>query len=266
MKAFLISIPHSGEKVPNETPWLRSLPEPVLMCDVDRFVDRLYEPVFQKLQIPHVITEWHRYVVDLNRLPDDVDSSSVDGHKNPAGQFWNGLIWVRTTRGQSLLPKPISSELHQQLVRQYFKPFHDQVLGLYSQFRAQGAKKVYHLDAHSMPSKGTASHRDPGETRADIVVSDCDGTSCSAEFKDLVIASYKEAGLDVAYNWPYKGGRVTQTYGKPSVGQEAIQVEINRALYMNEETKAWLPEKAQVLMEKITHAVGQIYGRLPDQP
>ncbi len=264
MKAFLISIPHSGERVPDETPWLHQLPEPVLMCDVDRFVDRLYQPVLDELRIPHVVTEWHRCVVDLNRLPDDVDASSVEGHANPAGQFWNGLIWVRTTRGHQLLPKPISKDLHRKLVADYFQPFHDRVLKIYSDFRAQGARRVYHLDAHSMPSKGTASHRDPGETRADIVVSDCEGTSCSADFKDLVIEAYKKAGLGVAYNWPYRGGRVTQTYGKPKEGQEAIQVEISRALYMDEESKKFLPKKAKVLMQKLTAAVTLIHNRLPD--
>lgn len=264
MKAFLISIPHSGERVPDETPWLHQLPEPVLMCDVDRFVDRLYEPVFRDLKIPHVVTEWHRCVVDLNRLPDDVDATSVEGHPNPAGKFWNGLIWVRTTRGHALLPKPISQELHRKLVADYFQPFHDRVLKIYADFRAQGAKRVYHLDAHSMPSKGTASHRDPGETRADIVVSDCEGTSCSPEYKDLVIEAYKKAGLGVAYNWPYRGGRVTQTYGKPQEGQDAIQVEISRALYMDEESKKFLPDKAKVLMQKLTAAVTQIHHQLPD--
>lgn len=266
MKAFLISIPHSGEQVPEETPWLHGLAEPVLMCDVDRFVDRLYAPVLSELKIPHVVTEWHRCVVDLNRLPDDVDASSVENHPNPAGKFWNGLIWVRTTRGHALLPKPITRALHQTLVRKYFQPFHDQVLNIYADFRKKGAKRIYHLDAHSMPSKGTASHRDPGETRADIVVSDCEGTSCQAGFKDLVIKAYQDAGLKVAYNWPYKGGRVTQTYGKPDQGQDAIQVEISRALYMNEETKEFQSEKAKELMQKLAKAVRTIQSKLPDIP
>lgn len=264
MKAFLISIPHSGERVPAETPWLHGLPEPVLMCDVDRYVDRLYIPVLNQLHIPHVVTEWHRCVVDLNRLPDDVDPESVEGSTNPPGKFWNGLIWVRTTRGHKLLPKPIPATLHKQLVKEYFQPFHDSILEIYADFRNQGAKRIYHLDAHSMPSKGTKSHKDPGETRADIVISDCEGTSCSAEYKDLVIAAYKEAGLGVAYNWPYGGGRVTQTYGKPSLGQDTIQVEINRALYMNEETKEWVPDKARLLMQKLSNAVAHIQSQLPE--
>lgn len=264
MKAFFITIPHSGERVPAETPWLHSLPEPVLMCDVDRFVDRLYAPVIKSFALPHVKTEWHRYVVDLNRLPDDVDAESVEGHANPPGRFTTGLHWIKTTRGTRLMPQPISKALHDQLVEKYFQPFHLQTQNLYAQFREKGAKEVYHLDAHSMPSKGTKAHRDPGETRADIVVSDCEGTSCKKEFKDLVMEAYALTGLKVAYNWPYVGGRVTQTYGKPSQGQHAIQVEISRALYMDEETKQWIPEKANALTTKISAAVEFIFNKLPE--
>ena len=88
---------------------------------------------------------------------------------------------------------------------------------------------------------GTRMHRDPGERRADIVVSDCLGKSCDPHFRDLVIAAYTISGFKVGYNWPYMGGRVTEQYGHPSKGQHAIQVELNRALYMDEKTKKLLP-------------------------
>lgn len=264
MKPFLMTIPHSGERVPSETPWLSGLPEPILMCDVDRFVDRLYLPVIQNLNLPHVIAEWHRYVVDLNRLPDDVDQDSVMGHANPSGKFTMGLHWVKTTRGTPLMPKPIPQGLHKQLVDSYFEPFHARVRGLYDKFKSAGAKVVYHIDAHSMPSKGTKAHRDPGETRKDIVVSDWEGKSCDPWFKDLVINAYASTGLSVGYNWPYLGGRVTQTYGQPQLGQQAIQVEINRSLYMDEETKQWLPDKARTLSSALSQAIDTIYSQLPD--
>ncbi len=264
MKAFFISIPHSGERVPPETPWLHGLPEPILMCDIDRYVDRLYAPVVDDLKLACVKTQWHRYVVDLNRLAEDVDADSVEGSSNPSGKFTTGLHWVKTTRGNQIMPKPISQKLHHQLVQRYFEPFHSDVRDTYGFFRERGAKKVYQLDAHSMPSKGTAAHRDPGETRADIVVSDWEGKSCELQFRDLVMEAYKGTGLKVAYNWPYLGGRVTQTYGKPEKGQNAIQVEISRALYMDEETKQWIPEKASALSDKLKKAILHIYEKLPE--
>lgn len=264
MKPLMITIPHSGERIPDETPWLRGLPETILMSDVDRFVDRLYQPVISDLKLPNVKTEWNRYVVDLNRFPGDVDADSVIGSKNPSGKFTRGLHWVKTMDGVRLMPEPISQQLHEQLVAKYFEPFHVGVRAAYDSIKKVGAKKIYHIDAHSMPSKGTSGHRDPGQTRADVVVSDCEGTSCEKEFLELVCEAYEMTGLSVSVNWPYGGGRVTEAYGKPALGQHAIQVELNRALYMDEKSKQLIAEKAQALTGKLTQAVRHIYDQLPD--
>ena len=265
-KPFLITIPHSGERVPAEAGWLNGLPETLLMFDVDRYVDRLYEPVIKRLMIPSVKTEWHRYAVDLNRLPDDVDADSVEGHANPSGKFPRGLHWSMTTLKEKLMPGPMPKATHETLVRKYFEPFHRDTQSILKDLRAAGAKVTYHIDAHSMPSVGTSEHRDPGEHRADIVVSDCEGKSCSPFFRDLVITAYEKAGFKIAYNWPYKGGRVTETYGKPGIGQEAIQVEMNRALYMNEKTKQLQMDRLETIQSKISTAIESVFNALPDMP
>ena len=257
-KALIISIPHSGEKIPSEGSWLKDLPEPIQMCDVDRYVDRLYESVIAELKIDSVKTEWHRYVADLNRIPSDVDQDSVEGATNPSGTHTTGLHWVKTTRGDQLMPSPISHEIHESIVEKYHRPFHATLEQLFEAKKQAGFQKVFHLDAHSMPSTGTNAHRDPGETRAEIVVSDVDGVSCEPEFRDLVVSCYEEAGFQVKCNWPYKGGRVTQTYGHPSKGQHSIQVEINRSLYMDEETKRMKEPQFTETKGKIEKAVRRL--------
>jgi N-formylglutamate deformylase len=234
---FFVSIPHSGEKIPKQTPWLNALTEDVLMSDVDRFVDRLYEPSLKELDIPFQTTEWHRYAVDLNRIPEDVSRSSVVGAKNPEGTYLDGYHWVMTKSEIKILPTPMTEETHFELTELIYKPFHAGIRNHYEKLKSSGHFNVYHLDAHSMPSVGTRMHRDPGQIRADIVVSDCAGKSCSNKFRDLVIAAYATSGFKVGYNWPYLGGRVTEQYGKPQLGQHAIQVELNRGLYMDEVTK-----------------------------
>ena len=264
MKPFFVSVPHSGEEVPADTPWLHGLSEPHLMRDVDRFVDLLYRPAIDELDIPFVVAQWHRYVVDLNRLPEDVDEDSVIGSPNPSGTFPRGLHWTVTTTGEALLSNPMSQELHEQLVKRYFRPFHQEVESVYAGFRQKGATKVYHLDAHSMPSKGTEAHRDPGETRAEIVVSDVNGTSCEAWFLDLVVGSYQQAGFKVAVNWPYMGGRVTQTYGHPDRGQHAIQVEMSRAIYMDEVTKQLVTANLVSVQSQVKAALQSIYAEIPE--
>jgi N-formylglutamate deformylase len=160
LKAFFVSIPHSGEMIPDEAAWLKNRDEVLLMYDVDRYVNLLYAPVLQKLKIKSVIADVHRYAIDLNRLSEDVDASSVEGNKNPAGNFARGLHWVITTAGEKLMPAPISQELHAELVKRYFDPFHMAIQKTYESFAP--ASKVYHLDLHSMPSLGTSEHRDPG--------------------------------------------------------------------------------------------------------
>lgn len=260
---FFVTIPHSGEKIPDITPWLNELPEVVLMSDVDRFIDYLYEPSLEKLSIPFEKTQWHRYAVDLNRVPGDVDCDSVEGHSNPSGKHTDGYHWVKTKNEQQIMKRPMPVAIHNQLTQLIFEPFHEKVRAKYSEFKSVGFKKVFHLDAHSMPSLGTRMHKDPDQLRTDIVVSDCLGKSCHNKYRDLVIAAYATSGFKVGYNWPYMGGRVTETYGSPPRGQHAVQVELNRNLYMDEKTKK-LKADAEDVRNKIGLALAYIKSELPN--
>ncbi len=262
MNALIATIPHAGEAVPDECEWLQSLSEPVLMCDVDRFVDKLYEGTLQELEIPWVGTKWHRYAADLNRDPNEFDCDAVEGSSNASGKHNRGFHWTVTTTGLPLMTKPMSRETHEKLVKMIHGPFHQEVESLVSAQRKAGKKTIFHLDLHSMPSVGTALHKDPGEHRADIVVSDQNGASSSMMFVDLVIASYVKAGFKVGYNWPYLGGKVVQMYGKPKEGHHAVQVEISRSLYMNEVTKKFSAESAKVTMAKLRHSVQMIQRQI----
>lgn len=261
MLPFFVSIPHSGEKVPDFCDWLHGLPEEILMCDVDRFVDVLYQPSLEALKIPFVKTEWHRYAADMNRVPEDVDAASVEGNSNKAGMNNRGFHWQITTLKNQLMKKPMAEKMHQDLVKLIYEPFHASIRNQYDFFKSKGAKKIYHLDVHSMPSLGTSEHRDPGEQRSEIVVSDCKGKSSEPLFVDLVRTSFIRAGFNVAYNWPYFGGRVSEQYGLPELGQNCVQVELNRALYMDEKTKKLLPKHAEV-QKKIREALELIQNGL----
>ena len=258
---FFVTIPHSGEDVPDFCTWLQNLPEPHLMCDVDRFVDVLYEPTLVATKTPYIKTKWHRYAGDLNRIPEDVDCSSVQGNKNPAGMHNRGFHWTVTTTNLPIMTAPMTHEMHQKIVKLIYEPFHESIRNQYAKFRDSGAKKIYQIDAHSMPSVGTKMHRDPGERRADIVISDCGQKSSSKQFVDLVISAYVRAGFKVGYNWPYLGGRVSEQYGNPERGQHVVQVELNRDLYMDEVTKKLKPSHGDV-QKKIQAAMAYVIGEL----
>lgn len=257
---LMVTIPHAGEKIPDECEWLKQLPETILMEDVDRFVDVLYLPTLEKFDIPNIKTLWHRYAVDLNRVPTDIDEASVVGSKNKKGQFPRGYHWSMTTKLYPIMPQAISAELHQHLTDLIFTPFHHQIQELQKKMQLQLSEnklpiKIYHLDLHSMPSLGTSEHRDPGELRADIVVSDSLGKSSEKAFVDKVITSYCRAGFKVGYNWPYYGGRLTEQYGQPQKNVNTVQVELNRSLYMDELTKKMKADKLEQIQKKLEMAL-----------
>lgn len=258
-KAFFVTIPHSGEFVPPAAQWLFQLPEVVLMRDVDRYVDQLYLPVIQKKTIPHIIAQCHRYVIDLNRKPEEFDSDSVVGALFPPGSHPKGLHWSVTTFGEKLIPHPMPMELHDQWVRDYYEPFHNRVISMGKSF---SSTEVFHLDLHSMPSQGTAMHTDPGQKRADIVVSDCHGKSSRKDFVDLIIGSYEKVGFTTAYNWPYFGGGITQLYGQPEKSHHTVQIELNRATYMNESSKEKLETIFSETQKKLGSAIELIMSGL----
>lgn len=237
IKNLLITIPHSGEQVPEDFIFLKTLPLTTQLRDVDRFVDDLYLPILNELNLIPITTPWHRYAADLNRTPSDIDQSSVQGASLLAGQMPRGFHWVKTTVGEILLKEPLTMDQHQKMVALAYQPFHHKIANQTALIKKNGYSHCYHLDLHSMPSLGTSEHRDPGESRADIVISDQHQASASADFVNLVINSYVRAGFKVGYNWPYYGGRITEHYGHPNKGHHTVQVELNRSLYMDEVTK-----------------------------
>ena len=260
-QSLVFSIPHSGEKIPRDlTPWLLNLPEEVIMCDVDRFVDELYEVYLAEHSLSFVKTPWHRYAGDLNRLPEDIDQDSVEGSENPSGKFTRGFHWVSTTKQFRLMNTPMSASVHKQLVDLISKPFHSSLSELHSRARkASGC--VYHLDLHSMPSRGTSEHRDPGQDRVDVVISDQFGKSCSAPFRDLVISSFVQAGFTVGYNWPYYGGRITEQYGQPDQDIHVIQIELNRKIYMDEVSKQKIQKDFKKAQDQLRKALDYLLSR-----
>jgi N-formylglutamate amidohydrolase len=238
---LLVTAPHSGEVIPPEATWLQGVEKSILLTDIDRYVHELYGPAAKALQCPFVVADFHRYVVDLNRTPADIDSTQVEGAPAPGSgpaRFVSGFHWVRTTKGDTLMAKPMARSTHDALVQAYYEPFHAAVREAEAQLIATHGMPRFHIDAHSMPSVGApGAHKDAGQRRPDIVVSDCEGKSSGGGFKDLVIAAYEAEGFTVAYNWPYKGGRMTEHYGRPAVNRHSVQVELNRSLYMDEGTR-----------------------------
>ena len=113
--------------------------------------------------------------------------------------------------------------------------YHDALAQALSRARERFGFAVL-VDGHSMPSRGRAGHKDPGRARADVVPGDREGTSCAPSLSRLVGDHFTSRGFSVAFNDPYKGGYITAHHGRPADAIHAIQIELRRDLYMNEET------------------------------
>lgn len=262
MKPLLVSIPHNGEEVVEEAHWLKDLDEVTLMYDVDRFIYQMYESVLHECEIPKVVTPYHRYVVDCNRWPTDVDCDSVEGSENPSGSHSTGLHWRKTTAGYILIKAPLNRQLHENLLKKYYNWFFCEIDSIYRKWDQQ--KSIYHLDLHSMPSRGTNAHRDPGEDRADIVIGNKLGKTATEEWTNQVSEAYHNQGFKVRLNHPYIGGTIVEKYGDPKKGRQVLMIELNRRLYMDEKSKQIIPGKAEEIKKRLDKVIFEIYNNLPD--
>jgi N-formylglutamate amidohydrolase len=142
-----------------------------------------------------------------------------------------------------------------------YKPYHRTLRHLVRR-TAQHFGHTILIDCHSMPSSSVS--REDG-AKADIVLGDRYGTSCATLLIDLVEAALRGRGYTVVRNKPYAGGFITEHYGEPALGRHALQIEINRALYMDERSmhkKSGFAVLAGDLMQAFAQVISDIEGEL----
>ncbi len=235
---LLVEVPHAGLDVPAELSSTIIATARSIARDADLHVDELYQDavsVGATLVVSHV----SRYVVDLNRGEGDVDSESVAGARlNPKAP--RGLIWRLSTDAEPCLRAPLTAaELHARLEMVY-RPYHARVAEILDRKRKRFGFAIL-LAAHSMPSAGRTAHGDAGLIRADVVPGTQGRTTASTKIIDAVDAHARGAKYSVKHDDPYKGGFSTRHYGRPRDSWHAVQVELARRLYMDENSLAQKP-------------------------
>lgn len=239
----VVSSPHSGSRIPESTLASYALDPRGLLRDGDLYVDELYRDAVEA-GATLISTPWSRFLVDLNRMEHDVASTGVEGAADTQGDGLygeRGVIWSVTTRGETIYRKPLSVEEFESRIRQYYRPYHALLRAELTRLRQKFGFAIL-LDAHSMPSRATKLHADPGRKRPDIIPGDLHGRSCAGTLSLLTQQFWQDSGFTVAMNYPYAGGAITRMYGEPGNGIHAIQLELNRRLYMNESTMQKIPE------------------------
>jgi N-formylglutamate deformylase len=235
--------PHSGSVYPRAFLTSARLDHATLRRSEDSFVDDLIAGVVTR-GYPMMRAHFPRCYVDVNREPYELDPRMFDGRlpsfaNTRSMRVAGGLGTVARVVGdaQEIYDQRISVDDALRRIESLYKPYHRALRKLFTRVHMDFGAAVL-IDCHSMPS-ATGSRDD--RPRADIVIGDRYGTSCVSAIAETAEHMLRSRGYSVSRNKPYAGGFITEHYGNPSAGLHALQLEFNRALYMDERTYERIP-------------------------
>ncbi len=232
----LFNSPHSGRVYPRSFLMTSRLDLSTLRRSEDSFVNELIAGLVQR---GHPIMHAHfpRCYVDVNREPYELDPRMFEGRlpsfaNTRSMRVAGGLGTVALVVGdaQEIYDQRMSVTEALRRIDGLYKPYHRTLRRLFTRLHRDFGAAIL-VDCHSMPSSTGGRDERP---RADLVIGDRYGTSCVAVVAEVVEQTLRDFGYAVSRNKPYAGGFITEHYGNPATGLHAIQLEINRALYMDE--------------------------------
>jgi len=230
--------PHSGTSYHDSFVSSSILDRHTIRSSEDAFVDQLFDAA-PDFGAPFLKADAPRAYVDLNRSPDELDPALIQGARrhghNPRVASGLGVIPRVVANGRAIYRGKLAMVQAQQRIDLYWHPYHKALQSLLDQSHAQFGQAIL-IDCHSMPHEAMDGIARGNRQRPEVVLGDRFGAAAGSEVVDRVEAAFAGAGLNVARNTPFAGAYVTQAYGRPSRSQHVVQVEIDRALYMDEQT------------------------------
>lgn len=232
----IFSSPHSGRDYPASLLERTLLDERAIRSSEDAFVDELFASA-PRLGAPLIAARVPRAYIDLNRAADELDPALIEGviraPHNPRVNCGLGVIPRVVANGRPIYRGKIALREAQVRIERHWQPYHDALRKLIEESLTEFGEAVL-IDCHSMPHEAIEAHARPGQPRPEVVLGDRFGAAAGHDVVDAVEAAFAEAGLRVARNAPFAGAYIAQAYGRPSRGQHVVQIEIDRALYMDE--------------------------------
>lgn len=246
--AAVFSSPHSGSEYVPATIGRSRLSPRHLRSSEDAFVDELFADAPEH-GAPLLAARVPRASVDLNRSPEDLDPALISGASrrflNPRIAAGLGVIPRVVAEGRPIIEGKISlAEAHRR-IGAYYRPYHAQLRALLEQSREAFGQGLL-FDCHSMPHDALASSAPVRGQRPNVILGDRFGVACERWVVDAATDIFTSAGFVVARNAPFAGGYITQSYGRPAARMQALQIEIDRALYMDETRIEKLPDFDEV--------------------
>lgn len=259
--SVVFASPHSGREYAWSFMRRSTLSELVIRSSEDAFVDKLIAQA-PDFGAPLLVATVPRAFVDLNRSAEELDPALIEGVRrtghNPRIASGLGVIPRVVANGRAIYRGKMSQIEANKRLNDFWHPYHAAMSNLLHEAHEAFGHAIL-VDFHSMPREALDGVIQGKQKRPDVVLGDRFGASASGDVVDRVEAAFANAGFAVARNTPFAGAYITQTYGRPSRQQHAIQVEIDRSLYMNE--AALTPSTS---FESVKKALTEVLAEISD--
>ncbi len=260
--------PHSGTYYPDDFNYAVDFAD-LRRCE-DTHVEKLWAAV-PSVGGTLIHATFPRSYTDANRTEFDIDVSMLEGawpgRAEPSQRclkLGNGLIFSKTTSLQPIYDRKLTIEEVQHRIQTCWQPYR-QALAQALEMASQQHGKRWHLNLHSMPSNAYERLGLPkGKVLADVVLGNLHGEACGADFTAFVAQAFEQRGYTVSINDPYVGMDLLKIHGDPQRQHHSLQIELNRALYLNEQTREPLPQFGKVQAD-ITRLLGDIASYIQQQ-
>lgn len=234
--SVIFSSPHSGRDYPPGFLKSSVLDERTIRSSEDAFVDELLDCV-PGFGAPLLAARSPRAYIDLNRGPDELDPAVIDGLRpagyNPRVSSGLGVIPRVVAGGKPIYRNKLDPDEVMARIDGCWSPYHDCLKTLIAENRGQFGEAIL-IDMHSMPHEAVDSIAQAGARRPEIILGDRFGAAAVGHVVDRIEEAFERAGFRTLRNAPFAGAYIAQTYGRPATGTHVVQIEIDRALYMNE--------------------------------
>ncbi|NKB44993.1 MAG: N-formylglutamate amidohydrolase [Alphaproteobacteria bacterium] len=248
---LVLSSPHSGSHYPIDLIEASSLSKTALRRSEDCYVDELFSSA-KFAGVPMIRALYPRAYLDLNREPYELDPEMFT---DPLPDFINSAS-PRVAAGLGTVARIVANQKEiyarkltwtevEARINRLYKPYHQTLRRLVNAARDQFGYCVL-IDCHSMPSAGLPTGKGIAGDSVDVVLGDRNGLSCSSLITEETERILSSLGYSIIRNNPYAGGFTTQSYGEPETGVHALQIEINRALYVDEMSLSRRPSFAKL--------------------
>lgn len=236
LTSVVFASPHSGRIYPRSFLEASVLDNQTIRSSEDAFVDTLLDGV-PGLGAPLLAAIAPRAYLDLNRGADELDPAVIEGVQafghNPRVVSGLGVIPRVVSGSKAIYSGKIPMDEARKRIRDWWHPYHDRMQGLLDESRQQFGEAIL-VDVHSMPHEAMEAVTSHSGRRPQIVVGDRYGASAASHVVNFVEDAFRAQGFIVARNAPFAGAYITQAYGRPGNNQHAVQIEMDRALYMDE--------------------------------